>query len=143
MKAVNPFIFIVAVGATIFNLYNFLFFMERMDDYNSVVQKCNDYLVMSKTFEERSEEEITNIYRLIQAQASGVRTIMNMNVINNHEAKGHEGQAGLRCEECREIYKGWLANLPDYPEGSRDKYRIDTFYRDPIEYYEKQIGVEQ
>lgn len=143
MKSLNPFIFIVAVAATIFNLYNFLFFMERMDDYNRVVQKCNDHLVMSKTFEERSEEEITNIYRLIQAQASGVRTIMNMNVKNNHNLKKHDGQVGLACEECRKIYKEWLAGLPDYPEGSHDKYRIDTFYRDPIEYYEKQTGVEQ
>tara|TARA_R100000963_G_C4616025_1_gene84935 strand:- start:139 stop:570 length:432 start_codon:yes stop_codon:yes gene_type:complete len=143
MKAINPFIFIVAVAATIFNLYNFLFFMERMDNYNRTIAKCNEYLVMSKTFEEQSGEEVTNIYRIIQAQASGVRTIMNMNVINNHKAKGHEGQAGLRCEECREIYKGWLANLPDYPEGSSDKYRIDTFYRNPIEYYEKQEEINQ
>tara|TARA_R110000824_G_scaffold401660_1_gene613450 strand:+ start:1155 stop:1586 length:432 start_codon:yes stop_codon:yes gene_type:complete len=143
MKALNPFVFIVAVAATIFNLYNFLFFMERMDDYNRVVEKCNDHLIMSRTFEEQSGEEVTNIYRLIQAQASGVRTIMNMNIDNNHETEGHEGQVGLPCKECREIYKGWLANLPDYPDGSRDKYYIDTFYRNPIEYYEKQIGVEQ
>lgn len=136
MKAINPFIFIIAVSATIFNLYNFIFFMERMDNYNRVIEKCNRHVITSKTFEEQSGEEITNIYKLIHAQASGNRTIMNMNVRNNHTLKKHDGEVGLECSECREIYKEWIANLPEYPEGSYDKWRVDTFYRKPIEQYE-------
>jgi hypothetical protein len=80
---------------------------------------------------ESLEEEISNIYILLEGQSSHIRTIMNMAIRNNHYETPHSSeQEGLSCPECLEIYQEVVKTTPELP-GSNG-LRFNEFYREPV-----------
>tara|TARA_B100000809_G_C15062124_1_gene502750 strand:+ start:990 stop:1421 length:432 start_codon:yes stop_codon:yes gene_type:complete len=80
---------------------------------------------------ESLEEEISNIYILLEGQSSHIRTIMNMAIRNNHYETPHSAEHhGVSCPECLAIYQEVVKTTPELP-GSNG-LRFNEFYREPV-----------
>jgi hypothetical protein len=80
---------------------------------------------------ESLEEEISNIYILLEGQTSHIRTIMNMAIRNNHYESPHSAEHhGVSCPECLEIYQEVVKATPNLPGYNGE--RFDKFYRLPV-----------
>jgi hypothetical protein len=83
------------------------------------------------TTSEGLEEEINNIYILLEGQSSHIRTIMNMAIRNNHYETSHSSEHhGVSCPECLEIYQEVVRTTPKLPGHSGE--RFTKFFRLPV-----------
>ena len=83
------------------------------------------------TTSESLEEEISNIYRLLEGQSSHIRTIMNMAIRNNHYETPHSAEHhGVSCPECLEIYQEVVETTPKLPGYNGEHF--NKFYRLPV-----------
>ena len=91
----------------------------------------NRELKEEMTTSEGLEEEINNIYILLEGQSSHIRTIMNMAIRNNHYETSHSSEHhGVSCPECLEIYQEVVRTTPKLPGHSGE--RFTKFFRLPV-----------
>jgi len=76
------------------------------------------------------EEEVKNIYTILEAQSSHIRTIMNMSIRNNHYDSHTTNEDGLACPECIKIYEEVVRTTPEMP-GVNGAY-FKEFYVDRL-----------
>ena len=80
---------------------------------------------------ESLEEEISNIYILLEGQSSHIRTIMNVAIRNNHYETPHSAEHhGVSCPACLAIYQEGVKTTPNLPGYNGEHF--NKFYRLPV-----------